>query len=591
MVGTINSLKSFLGRISEMFAADSGNSKGLRLGFGRAEAVLLPRGSLFIKGRFAALDREINYTWARKGGRFFLYPRHESNPHIVISGMSGFGKSTLFKSLLLDIKESEIPCIIFDAHNEHSAAVSRIGGTVHNAVYSGINILELDGASISERISELSRLFRDVYLLGHIQATKLSECLWYTYRKSGARGMSDRELKSAPTIRNLLDEICIFIRNSKTVGERNTLLRLKDRISLLDSSAFNSTPISMKEMQGGIHSFALANMKSREAQLIYIGELLSRIYSTMHDSKREGMLRLYIMIDEAQFLTDDSNSNSIISKLIEEGRKYGIGVIIVTHAASTLNKKVMANASAFLTFYSREPSEVSYVTKVLSGSNAAMADALRNKMFRIAQNQAMLVSSRNRNPVLLSTPRFDEVAIEGNAALGEGEAKGLLMLHAKRPAAISELKRLNPGITDSVLSKLMQSGFLSRMKDDYDREEWVMCRNPSLSLEHELWVKRISELLAKDGIENRIIDNSNGPDISVINGNCKVAIEYETGSKSMESTLKMVESRLRSYPKVIIVTKDSLVGQYKKRLNLGGVEVIGTEGVVALPHLIIQPHT
>ena len=560
------------------------------MGSARAEAVLLPRGSLFIKGRFAALDREIDYTWVRKGGRFFLYPRQESNPHIVISGMSGFGKSTLFKSLLLDIKESGIPCIIFDAHNEHSEAVSRIGGTVHNAIYSGINILELDGASVSERISELSRLFRDVYLLGHIQATKLSECLWYTYRKSGARGMSDRELKSAPKVKDLLDEICIFIRNSKSVGERNTLLRLKDRISLLNSSAFNSVPIGMREVQGGIHSFALANMKSREAQLIYIGELLSRIYSTMHDSKRDGMLRLYIMIDEAQFLTDDSNSNSIISKLIEEGRKYGIGVIIITHAASTLNKKVMANASTFLTFYSREPSEVTYVTRVLSGSNAAMAEALRSKMFRVAQNQAILVSSRNRSPVLLSTPRFDEVAAGGNAPIGGIEAEGFLMLHAKRPVTVSGLKRLNPGITDLVLSKLVRSGFLSHMRDDYDGEEWVMCRNPSLSLEHELWVKRISELMEKEGIANRIIDNSNGPDISVTNGNRKVAIEYETGSKSMESTLKMVELRLKSYSRVIVVTRGALVEQYKKCLNREGIEVVGTGGVAMLPQLITQPY-
>ena len=115
-------------------------------------------------------------------------------------------------------------------------------------------------------------------------------------------------------------------------------------------------------------------------------------------------------------------------------------------------------------------------------------------------------------------------------------------------------------------------------------------QNPSLSLEHELWVKRISELMEKEGIANRIIDNSNGPDISVTNGNRKVAIEYETGSKSMESTLKMVELRLKSYSRVIVVTRGALVEQYKKCLNREGIEVVGTGGVAMLPQLITQPY-
>ncbi len=157
MAEKLDEIKSFFGRLFSGFAADGGNSNDVRLGFGRIDAMLLPRSSLFIKGKYAAIDQQINYGWVQKKGRFFLHPKSESNPHIVISGMSGFGKSTLFKSLLLDIKKCGIPCIIFDAHNEHSEMVTRLGGTVHNAIYSGINILELDGASISERISELIR--------------------------------------------------------------------------------------------------------------------------------------------------------------------------------------------------------------------------------------------------------------------------------------------------------------------------------------------------------------------------------------------------------------------------------------------------
>ncbi|MFI5412437.1 MAG: hypothetical protein ACHQX1_00935, partial [Candidatus Micrarchaeales archaeon] len=180
---------------------------------------------------------------------------------------------------------------------------------------------------------------------------------------------------------------------SKGVGERNTLLHLKDRLALLNSSAFAGQSIGMEGIDKGLNSFSLAGMKSREARIIYIGELLNRLYAKMHDSERQHCVKLYIMIDEAQFLVDETGNNSIITKMIEEGRKYGVGVIIVTHAASTLNKKIMANCSTFATFYAREPSEVSYIAKVLSGSSNDVTDAVKRRIGTLRGNQVIMISS------------------------------------------------------------------------------------------------------------------------------------------------------------------------------------------------------
>lgn len=579
MIDILDNIKQFLANLQ--LAAGRSNDNGIRLRFGNVEAMLLPRSTLLIRGKFAAIDREAGFSWVRRKGSFYIRPRLESNPHIVISGMSGFGKSTLFKSLLLDIVNCKLPCLIFDAHNEHGNIVRSLGGSDHNAIYSGINILELDGASVSERISELSRLFKEIYSLGYVQTTKLSECLWYTYRKAGARSRSDRTLNTAPTVKDLVDELNIFIKNARGVGERNTLMHLKDRISLLNSTAFTGSFITMRQLQEGLHSFSLANIKSREAQLIYIGELLSRIYSMMHDSERHNALRLYIMIDEAQFLTDNSGSNSIISKLIEEGRKYGIGVIMVTHAASTLNRKIIANASTFVSFYARDPMELSFVTKLLSGNNTAMIDAVRNRINVLRQNQVLLISSVMRSPVLISTPRFDEINIARPEPDVE-DVKDMLSVKAKRPAKLSDMQQSDQNIT-SIIQVLVKEGFLDYFKDDYDNGvEWIMHHNASLSLEHEIWVARISEAIGRAGIENRVIDNSNGPDISVSTGNRRIAIEYETGRKAMESTSKMITSRFGQYSQVIVVTRPELVGYYRDCIKEKEVLVIGTDTVGTL---------
>ncbi len=578
MVDIIGKIRKLFDLVKNFVAGS--NKNYLRLRFGKIIAVTSSRGSMFLNSRKPFLDQNALW-WVNSKGNLEISPTFEPNPHIVISGMSGFGKSTLFKSLLLDIRNANVACIIFDAHNEHSSIVRSLNGKVHNALYSGINILELDGASVSERISELSRLFKEIYSLGYIQATKLSECLWYTYRKAGAAGRSDRTLRAAPSIRDLIDELNIFIRNSKSVGERNTLLHLRDRISLLNNSAFNGGSTNMKEINSGLHSFSLSNMKSKESQLIYIGELLNRLYSTMHDGEKKGGLRLYIMIDEAQFLVDNSNNNSIIAKLIEEGRKYGVGVIIVTHAASTLNRKIIANCSAFATFYAREPAEVGYVTKVLSGSNPQILNIVRDRIGNLRQNEALIVSGNFRKPVVVRTPRFDEIKSIGLERPSESEIRDLLGAKAKRPIRVAELAALGIEVNSRQFANLIDSGLLDRFSLEFNgsAEDWFMLHNKSISIEHEVWVRKISSVLTARGLENRIIDNSNGPDIHLsINGK-RIAVEYETGSKSADSTRKMMDLRLGAYEVVVVVVREALVQYYKDLVGPVGVVVVSTSEI------------
>jgi hypothetical protein len=63
-------------------------------------------------------------------------------------------------------------------------------------------------------------------------------------------------------------------------------------------------------------------------------------------------------------------------------------------------------------------------------------------------------------------------------------------------------------------------------------------------------------------VKNRIYNSSYGPDIVAFYGGRRIAIEYETGSKSIESSARMIESRSRDYFKTIVVTNDAVLGRY-----------------------------
>ena len=550
-------------------AADGGS--GTRLCIGTSQSTLSTGLRYGFNGRNAT--SYIRHAWKRSGGRVFIDPSLEANPHIVISGMSGFGKSTLLRSLLLGIRGNNISCIVFDAHDEHSSAVRSMGGTVYDSAYSGINLLELDGATVGERISELSRLLKEVYSLGYIQTTKLSECLWYTYRKFGARGREDRKLHGTPTIKDLIAELGVFIRNSKSVGERNSLLHIRARLAPLNTDSFKGTGLDSKGLASGLHSFSLARMKGRESRIIYIGELLSRLYSSMHDKEKQRGLNLYVMVDEAHFLMDESGSGLIVTKLIEEGRKYGVGVIIVAHASSTLNRKIMANCSTFMTFYAREPSEMAYASKVLSCGSQEAAEAIRSRISGLGKHEAILVSSVIRRATVVSTPKFMDLPYAADGSK-EGEILALLRARCRKPMSISALRGEGIEVDGKGMAAALSTGEFEVGDICTDRtDRWIMLRNRSLSLSHEVWIAYISGVLTSKGIRNTIIDNATGPDIRAFHDGKAIAIEYETGSKSVRSTSRMLAERAKDYDMVMVVTGKRNADYYSRTFGNGSILV------------------
>ncbi len=551
----------------------------LGLYIGDVKEALVPCSRLFYRHGQHGMDvtGAPGFAWKRKRSSLYLRPENEPNPHIVIAGMSGFGKSSLFKHVIVDLACAHVPCIVFDAHNEHESLMRALNGTVHDARYSGINPMELAGATVAERIAELTRMFKGVYSLGYIQATKLSQCLWYVYRKAGAADRLATTLDRVPTIKDLLRELNVFIGNAKGIGEKNTLLHLYDRLSLLDSAAFSHS-VDMHALSSGVCSFSLAGMKSKETQVIYIGELLRRLYQQMHSNPKERGISMCIAIDEVQFLTDGSDaSGAVIRSLIEEGRKYGVGIIIVTHAASGLSRQIVANASAFVAFYAREPSEAGYVAKVLAGGNTQRTYEVMERLRALKQHEAIMISCSSRNPLLVATPRIKELdahlkrANTLQACARSGDATELLA-KARKPVPYDLLAKeygvqeVEAHVANGALSKLA-------IKWQGKDETWLMRHNRAMSIEHAVYVQKIHELLDLSGIRNYVMSGSNGPDIVAHCSKGKVAVEYETGRKSLRESGEMIRSRHSEYSKVIVFANSGAYGFYRNYFDDGNVKV------------------
>jgi hypothetical protein len=414
---------------------------------------------------------------------------------------------------------------------------------------------------------------------------KLSQCLWYTYRKAGARGKEVTILTRTPTARDLLKEFDIFIRNARTPSEKNMLIHLKGRLSMLDNASFQKNYIDVRSLKHGINSFSLGTMKSEEMRLIYIHELLRRLYQGMKQNEKERGVSMYIVIDEAEFLINSEGSGSeTISQLIGEGRKYGVGVILATHTAGSLSKQIIANASTFIAFYSREPTDVNYIANILSGGMQEKAFAIKSRLHSLKVNEAMLISGRFREPAVFSTKKADLITQQPQPPTKNKDFAARLLELARNPIRLQQLQREVGAVSADELSSIGIESATSKM--DGTDEQWCMSRKSAMSLEHEINVTKISEILSANEISNSIIDNANGPDISAYINGVKVAIEYETGRKRIEETVSMLKGRLAYYHKVMVFVNDAHFDSYSKALAGIGIKVYGASSIKSTIELL-----
>ncbi len=531
------------------------NDQEFRIFIGRIRSSLRPSlvPELHFNGKLITSSQRFEYLWKWKRGKLFIHPTREANAHILIVGSSGYGKSTLLKGMIRDIADSGKNAIIFDGHNEHEQLVRSLGGRALNALYSNINILSLDGMTIPQRMEELTGLISDVYNLGYLQKADLNKALFYTYRKC-CTDMRSNTLTREPTIHDLLNEFSIFIRNARTQGERNRLEHIRQRLNSLSKSVPVGTHISIDSLREGINSFSLSGIDSMEAKIVYMHELVTRLYSSMKRSDRERGIGTYIIIDESRFLIE--KASQLIGSFVSESRKFGFAVILVSNSATVLPKEIVANASTFIAFHTNEPGEISYIGSTIARGNNTKAAAVKSMLEKLKKHHAIVVSYLN-DALVVNTP---EARPQGKGTRGRLLEEGIAaaMSLARKPIAES---RLSEAVSEEALEEIKGSTSFESIPADGDT--WIMKRNKALSLEHELSVKRISSVLSEIGIRHSVT-RGKGPDIIAYIGNGRVAIEYETGKKRAPETAKMLEKRKESFARTILIANDSKASCYKR---------------------------
>jgi hypothetical protein len=516
------------------------------------------------------LDSDIgSYVWKKANGMASISLKSEPNPHMLIVGSSGYGKSYLLKSLICQVSSGGIPVLILDAHNEHEKVVEDMGGKVARASEYGINILDLDGESVQTRIHQVSKMLKEVYSLGYVQEIMLRRCLFYTYRKAGCTGRWS-DSNTPPSVHDLLNEIRIFISNSRSSSERNSLEHMYGRLSQLDSDVFSRGFVSVTDLFNGITSFSLAALGTGELKSIYIYELLRRIYLKMKSEGESENLRLLIAIDEADFvLCDSGEMESTARSLVSEGRKYGVGFIAATHTATKLDPQIIENASTIIAFCSREPSEMSYISRILSRGNDSKVPYIKIALGNLGVGMAITCSYKTSADVV----RIRNYDSRGNVhASLRSRINHIQITYPAFPVKFNDYVQnlaTNSGIditdAETLVKRAITAGHLSYFKPCIGAgAAYVMRPSRNLSIEHEASLASIAEEAKKAGIELKLLSSPNNPDAEIFVRGERIGIEYETGKKNIVESVRMISMRTKKYGRVVVVANPSVLKHYKE---------------------------
>jgi len=370
------------------------SSNGVSVGERRKELVLTNKSYITEYYPQVRVKPVMRWEWRKANGGFGVELSKEANPHVNISGMSGFGKSTLCKRLIKEIREKlKLPVVVFDVHSEYEEFVKQLGGEVHSAKESSINMWELDGMTPSERIAENVGMLRRILKLGDIQAYSLLVSAEKAYERKGITNDTSSWGKEAPTMRDVYD--CIV-----ESGNKQGYAGLSKRLyPLLMSSVFSaSTVVSFKKVLDGLNDFSIAELKSSEAQAVFIETFLRKLYSYMLSQKLVNEVRLFVVIDEAhRVCIPNENELSLPGRIVSEGRKYGVGVITSNQMVKGIDRAIVANSAVSFAFYQREPEEFEYVAKLLAGGREhEREDAVRSMLRNLKQFECIALTSREK---------------------------------------------------------------------------------------------------------------------------------------------------------------------------------------------------
>lgn len=288
---------------------------------------------------------EIVLGEARGGSEVVYTPSIASNPHLMIAGLPGMGKTTCLINVCRQLAAADIQPIVFSYHDDIDEQLSAVLPAVS---YSdgrslGFNPMRVtrDGtlshvASAGELRDIFGAIFPD---LGELQLEKLRSAIKSSYQESGW-GLGVPTEHAPPPFRRFLELLRLQPKPDK--GTQTLLARLTE---LDDFAFFDSNHAAGSLLDATVPQVLQVHASGSEAlQRAYASFALYRIYQDMFRRGRPDRITHAIIFDEAH----RAAKLKLIPTMAKECRKYGLAMIVASQEAKDFDASMFSAIANYL---------------------------------------------------------------------------------------------------------------------------------------------------------------------------------------------------------------------------------------------------
>lgn len=386
----------FIGKAIVLGKREDGRLKVPRSPFVPGESVFLAEDNLIAE--VLGLSREGVYVGilGDTGVKVRLNPDSLVQKHVCILAKTGSGKSYTAGVIIEELLEHNVPLLIIDPHGEYRSLkypneningdfgvkpkgygeqvrimVPPISPFTDNAD----DILVLDGVNLSaEELIELTGL-----------KNPTAQALLYQALK---------ELKNEDyTIRDIIDEVEKIKHNGKW-----TLLGALAKVE--ESGLFGEKPTDLRKL---LQRGKATIIDLRGVEPIHQDLIVSRVCTKLFELRKKGEVEPgMVVIEEAHnFLPergfDKAVSNSILRTIASEGRKFGLGLMVISQRPARVDKNVISQCNTQIILRVTNPNDINAIKSGVEGITAEMVEEIK----RLPPGNAMIVSPELERPVIV----------------------------------------------------------------------------------------------------------------------------------------------------------------------------------------------
>lgn len=268
-------------------------------------------------------------------------PSIKSNPHLMILGLPGMGKTTSLINMCSQLQAKGITPIIFSYHQDIDEKLAkRLPNSLQVIQYAGLgfNPMKVDGDAPLAYLDNVGML-RDIFSaifpdLGDVQLGRLREALKASYLD---KGWAPGQNGETPAFRAFLD-----ILRADPKPDKGLLTRL---VELDDYGLFDNVAGAPSLLDMHVPTLIQIHCTQNDyLQRAFATFVLYNLYQNMFRRGPQGRITHAVIFDEAH----RAAKLKLIPTMVKECRKYGIAFVVASQEAKDFDPSLFTAVANYL---------------------------------------------------------------------------------------------------------------------------------------------------------------------------------------------------------------------------------------------------